>query len=498
MRQNESISVTRYVFYGLNSIFGLSFIISLGPLYRGAGDWMFLLFALGAGLVFAVGMFYAMLAKNVPNAKGGIYAFIKAAFGYRAAFFFNWCQYIVSPTILIGETLSVVLAFSGLSWYNSWYWLIIIISAVFFIGFSLLLIFGLHSTKIVVIILTVLAFGSMAFYFCTTLARIPNGFFQNMFTGSTNGKVHVNFAGLVGGFFTFFFALGGIEYLASSAGDLKDGHNNVVKGISITMLVVLVGYLILTLITKGALDPNGLANASTNLNGNPINSTFFLVFGTTGGIVLIYIFSIIKVMTETNARLNIGWMAARVIEPMAEDGFLPVSWAHRNRHHQLSKAILWHSVISGVILAAILIPLVIYKGDSQMLAAPFQIYSVLAFVQFIGVLSAAMLLMHRGKIKAPFAYLFSAPLIVVALVAALGMYLYSTISQGMAGDTTQYIALGSSFGAMFLALPIYYLGKAFGIHKKGWKSHHVLEVEHEEAEENEMASKKLPYDSTHY
>ena len=498
MKKSENISVTRYVFYGLNIIFGLTFIVSLGPLYRGAGEWMFLLFALGAGLVFAVGMFYAMLAKSVPNAKGGVYTFVKAAFGYRAAFFFNWCQYIVSPTILVGETLSVVLAFSGLSWYQDWYWLVIILSAVFFIGFSILLIFGLHSTRIVILVFTILAFGSMAFYFCTTLARIPDGFFQNMVKTSNNGQVHVTFSGLISGFFTFFFALGGIEYLASSAGDLKDGRANVVKGISITMAVSLAGYLVLTLITKGVLSPNGLANSSSNLGGNPINTTFIIVFGSTGGVVLIYIFAVIKVISETNARLNIGWMAARVIEPMAEDGFLPASWAHRNQHQQLSKAILWHSIMSGVILSAILVPLVLNKGDSQTLAAPFQIYSVLAFVQFIGVLSAAIVLMHRGKVKAHIGYFASAPIIVLGLVIALILFMYSTITAGIAGDTSQFIALGSSVGAMLLSVPIYFLGKVCGLHKKGWKTHHVIDVEHGAEKEHTLTLGELPYDSTHY
>ena len=296
------------------------------------------------------------------------------------------------------------------------------------------------------------------------------GFFHNIVATSTNGKVHVSFSGLVSGFFTFFFALGGIEYLASSAGDLKDGQNNVIKGISITMLIAVVGHLLLTTITKGALGPNRLSGSGTNLQQNPINEVFLIAFGSVGGIVMIYIYAIIRIVSEANSRLSVGWTAARVIEPLASDGFLPFSWARRNRHQQLSRGILSHSVMSGLILAGILIPLLIYRNNSQTLAAPFQIYTVVAFVQYLGVLSAASVLLQRGKVKAPYVYFFLAPVVIVALSVSLVLYLYSTIEQGMAGDVSQYIVLGSSIGVMALAIPIFLLGKISGIHKKGWNA----------------------------
>lgn len=475
--RTENISLLRYVFYGLNIIFGLTFLISIGQVYENSGDWMFLLFILGGVIVFMVGVIYAYLSRHMPNAKGGIYAYAKSAIGYRAAFFFNWCQYIVSPTLLAGETISVVLAFSNLPWYHEYKWLIFLVSVVIFIGISLLLVFGLHSTKIMIIFLTVAAYSSMAFFIGSTLARIGHGFFGNIFSSSS--RVNISLPGLISSFYTFFFALGGIEYLAAGSNELKNREKNASRGIFITMVVTLGGYFLLTLLTKAALGPSEIVTTGEGLNNNPINKVLLLVFGAVGGTAVIYIFAVIKVLSESNARLNIGWLSARVIEPMAEDGFLPTSWAKRNKHNQLQMGIIWHSIITFVLLAAILVPLYLYPGN-QAVTAAFQIYSLIAFIQYIGVAWCGWKLIERKKIPYNATISFIAPVLIVILVVCTALYLYSSITNGVNGDVSQWISLGASVGSLLLAIPVYYLGKWLGYHAKGWKSNKVIKIEHDQ------------------
>ena len=495
-KKTEGIGVFRYALYGINIIFGLTFLVSIGGVYRNSGDWMFLLFALGAVVIFAVGAIYAYLSRALPNAKGGIYSYTKSAFGYRYAFFYNWCQYIVSPTILIGETLSVVLSFSGLSWYHDWYWLVLILSIVLFIGLSVLLVFGLRSTKVAIIGLTIISFLSIAFFIFSSFSKFGTDFFPNLVASPT--KSSVSFQGIISSFFTFFFALGGIEYLATSSEELKDKKGGVIKAIVFVMLFSLCGYLLLTLIIKGVLGPNALRDSSYILGNNsgvapnPINAFWFVIFGSTGGVVIVYIFAVIKIMSESNARLNLGWLSARVIEPLAEDGFLPASWAHRNRHNQLQKAIFYHSLFTFILLGAIIAPLFLYPNESNVVSAPFQIYSIIAFVQYIGVAASFVALTYRNKIPKNTPLLACAWSLLAVLPGLLVLWVYATISQGLQGDPTQWIALGSSIGAILLVFPAYWAGSAAGLHKKGWKSKKVVEFDHISAQPKAF---ELPFDS---
>ena len=482
MKKSENISLTRYIFYGVNALFGVGFVSSLGTIYRNSSDYMFLIAIIGSLLCFGVGVVYAYMSKHLTNAKGGIYSYARTAFGYRTAFFLNWCQYITSPAVLAAETLSVILAFSTLPFYHQYFWLIILLSGLMFVVQSLLLTFGFRSTKIVVIVLTTVSLASVGFYLVSCTGYFTRGFFGNIAAHPSTNNIKPSFQGFITSFFTFFFALGGIEYLASSSDELKNKEGDIIKGLVIVMLILLGGYLAMAVLAKGVLGPNELAQSSANLGSNPLNLYWKVIYGATGGTVIIIIFAVIKIISEQNARLSIGWLAARVIEPMAEDGFMPPSWAKRNKRHQLANAVGWHSIVSGAFIVGLFIPIIIYRNGNQTIAAPFAINTVLEFVQYSGAVIALLCLMHRNKIAGKsYLYALFYPLLVI-LVSMLILYAYSAISLGIGtngqpGDPSQWISLGASLVAMLFALPIYFAGKWTGLHERGWKSTKKIIVE---------------------
>lgn len=498
-KKSENISLLRFIFYGINGLFGIGIIASLGRIYAQTGNYMYLLAVTGCAICFGVGVIYAYLSNSLDNAKGSIYSYMKKAFGYRAGFFFNWCQYIVSPTVLAAETMAVILAFQETSFYSKYFYLIVGLSGLLFIVQSALLVFGYKSTKIVVIVLTTVVMISIGFYVFSAFGFIgKGGFFQKISSNPSGSDVHYSLSGFITSFFAFFFALGGIEYLAASSDELKDKKGTIIKGLVIVMLILLVGYLLMAVIVKGGVGSHYLANSST-LEGNPFNDYWVLLFGSVGGTVVILVYASIKILGEMNARLAIGWLAARVIEPLADDGFMPQSWAKRNKHHQLSIAITWHSIISGVFIIALFIPLLMYGRGSGLntVLAPLQINTVLEFMQYTGTAVCGIVLIRRNMIRKNIGVYALCYIMSGLLPALLALWLYSTIVQGLGLETgskpdpTQWISLGASVAAIVISIPIYYLGKFAKWHDKGWKSHHHLLAVHtnEKAEFTHMYEK---------
>lgn len=453
-RKTENISLFRYIFYGINSVVGLTFLIGFGAIFRGSGNLLFLLFGISAIIAFIIGWFYGYLSKHLKNIKGGIYTYTKYSFGSRWAFFFNWCQYIYSPILLAGETMAVLLGFSTLSWYSEYRGWIILTSGLLFVILSFLLTFGFRSTRIIIAVLTCIAIFNMLFFTITCLTVIGKGFFNNFVSGIPKQHNAITLTTLITAFFAFFFSVGGIEYLAAGAHDVKDKEKTL-KGILIVVFISIIGHFLFSAVTKGALNNQQLAKSSTNSGQNPINLVYLTVFGTSIGTIIVYFNAISNLLIESNARLTNGWLSVRVVESMADDGFFPTKWGRRNKNAHLQIGVAWHSLITLFFISSILIPLYFFPKANHTINAPFQIYTFVAFIQYIGVAGAIFTLMRR-KIISKQRFLYHASyIIVVTLFSLLILYIYSALNNALNGDESQWISLGSSFGILSISQIIY-------------------------------------------
>ena len=465
----ESIGFWRFVMYGINTIFGLTFLVFLGSVYRSVGNWIFLLAVFGSVIAFSVGYVYAHLSKNL-HSKGALYSFTQKAFGFRTAFFFNWCQYIQAPAVAAGGILSMVLAFSNLSWYHTYLWLIVILASVLFIGLSVLLIFGVHSTKWLLVCLTFIALGTYVFYYASAFAS-PN-FFHNLF--DTKSKINFSFPQLITAFFTFFFALGGIESLAASSEELNDKKGTVIKGLVSVMIFSIVGYFLALIVILGVLGAPTLASSSSSFGNNPLNLMWQNLYGTAATIIII-IFAVVRILSESAANLSNGWLTARIVEPFAIDGFLPLWIAKRNKFYQLNRAIIIHVLVTTLYVAGMFVALLSFPDESGTIAAPFSIYSILAFIQYIGALAALLALMHRGILKMNWFMLIYYYIIFAIVTFLTGAYFYATADIAIANhDDSQWITFGAATFSILLGGFVYWLGSILKWHDKGWKTNHKL------------------------
>ena len=87
-------------------------------------------------------------------------------------------------------------------------------------------------------------------------------------------------------------------------------------------------------------------------------------------------------------------------------------------------------------LLGLVVPLLFYPNASQTLSAPFQIYSMIVFIQYAGVTASLLVLMHRKKI--PY-YKFMFPvyytLLAVFIVLEV-LYIYSALTLAIGNKVT--------------------------------------------------------------
>ncbi|WP_077442193.1 amino acid permease [Rhodanobacter sp. C01] len=278
-----------------------------------------LLVWVSAGVLTLIGaLCYAELGARRPQA-GGIYVYLREAFGSLAGFLFGWTMLLV---IYSGSSAAVATIFAS---YASAVFdlpatmtLPLAVGALIFVaGINL---FGLRLGANVQNLFTLLKLLAVA-------ALVVCGLFLAGAHGADVLAVDASrtHAGFMGAALPVLFAYSGFTYLNNLAGEVREPQRTLPRALLLGMLLVIIAYTLVNVAYLAVLGHDGLAASST-----PAADVMNRVFGPLGG-RLIAIGIAISTLGFCNITLVSG---ARVLQVMGEDGLFFRSVARLHPRHR--------------------------------------------------------------------------------------------------------------------------------------------------------------------
>lgn len=499
----------QFVFWGFNFIVGLAYLIGLNQSFVPTGNLMILTIISGSAIAYFTGLGFAKLSVYY-HSNGGAFLYCKHAFSRRIAWFVGFFQYIQAPFVAVAGLFGILWAFQGLHLPNhtaesttdilSKNWWLFVIDFLVFLFIQIVLYFGFTSTKIVLYLLLSVTILTILFSIVISL-RYSSNFIENVFH---NGyKPPSNYVGglkQLKGFIisitTFFFAYGGFEGVAIVADDVENPKKNFGKAmitiiISVGLFYILWYYLYLG--AFGVWKPNvksnqdfvGLGQYDTS-TGTPMDYNPFIqifrrlgvkpvIFSTFGASIvwLLWVFS--QVSNKGSGRLMTGWVNAKIIGTIAEDGLLPRKFAVKNKYDQFANALILDGIITFVLITSFYM---VYHFTNYSLADTLDLYTISAFIQYIGVVAAVLVLNKKQKIsnvKKYEVWIFILTIFVLLIIIffyfffGFQSFIQAIISKS-SKDIIQNIGICVTTGTfMFMLIvceAIYIIGK-----KLGWSDH---------------------------
>ncbi|WP_434414887.1 APC family permease [symbiont of Argiope bruennichi] len=376
----KKFSNIQFFLFGVNFLVGYAFIMAISNAYKDIGNYFIVLILFCAFLAFTVGVVFGKLSQKIEG-YGGSYLYVRKAFGNYLGFLTGWLQYIQAPLAATAAVAGIVWTFQNVSIFGSNNFFeehqtyIIIGSFLAFFAIIIILNFGIKLSYIFMNLLWFFKWLIIFFVMILALFNLKN--FSSNFINSE--KINPSFKDIVNVVITFFFAYGGIEGITAISEDASSKK----KINFILMMIVIFStlfYIIYYLLIVGA---NG-KNLNTSNTTNSINITISSVLGSGVFATVLYFFSIVsQVATKLNAKLQNGWVNAKLIAPLALDGFLPVVFAKKNKHDQFSNAIYLDSIITIIVLIFYWVAIFLNSHYKKELDATFSIYTLVVFFQYI-------------------------------------------------------------------------------------------------------------------
>ncbi|AND71261.1 amino acid permease [Dyella thiooxydans] len=275
----------------------------------------------GAGLLTLVGaLCYAELGARRPNA-GGIYVYLREAFGPLAGFLFGWTMLLV---IYSGSTAAVATIFA--SYASALFDLppraatpLAVAALAFVAGINL---FGIRLGATIQNTFSVLKLAAVAVLVGCGLYLAGVGQGAHAVLGVDEARRGVGFMGAA---LPVLFAYSGFTYLNNLAGEVDQPQRTLPRALFLGMLGVIVAYALVNVAYLAALGHEGLAASHA-----PAADVMQRVFGTVGAKAIS-----LGVAISTLGFCNITVVAgARVLQVMGEDGLFFRSVARLHPVHR--------------------------------------------------------------------------------------------------------------------------------------------------------------------
>ncbi|MCP1373604.1 APC family permease [Dyella lutea] len=275
----------------------------------------------GAGLLTLVGaLCYAELGARRPNA-GGIYVYLREAFGPLAGFLFGWTMLLV---IYSGSTAAVATIFA--SYASALFDLpprastpMAVAALAFVAGINL---FGIRLGATIQNTFSVLKLAAVAVLVGCGLYLAGVGQGAHAVLGVDEARRGVGFMGAA---LPVLFAYSGFTYLNNLAGEVDQPQRTLPRALFLGMLGVIVAYALVNVAYLAALGHEGLA-----ISHAPAADVMQRVFGTVGAKAIS-----LGVAISTLGFCNITVVAgARVLQVMGEDGLFFRSVARLHPVHR--------------------------------------------------------------------------------------------------------------------------------------------------------------------
>jgi APA family basic amino acid/polyamine antiporter len=266
------------------------------------------LWVLGGALTLAGVLCYAELGARRPQA-GGIYLYLREAFGMLPAFLFGWTMALINYP---GSVAAVAITFAdylckaaGLS--TAWVTPVGVAAIVFIVGVNFT---GIRAGAMLQNVFAVLKLAAVALLVAVGLV-LAHGHLGGVLATDTSRTV--SSGAFVGALLPVLFTYGGFHYLNDLAGEVRDPQRTLPRALLLGMLGVVAAYVLANVAYLTGMGHAGLA-ASTA----PAADLMHRLFGTAGE----------KVMAIGIACSTFGYCSiaiaggARVLQTMGADGAL--------------------------------------------------------------------------------------------------------------------------------------------------------------------------------
>lgn len=267
---------------------------------------LLVLWAIGGLLTLAGVLCYAELGARRPQA-GGIYIYLREAFGSLPAFLFGWTMALINYP---GSVAAVATTFadyfcSATGLQVLWVKPVAVGAIAFIVGVNL---FGIRAGALVQNIFTVLKLAAIVLVLVVGLA-LAHGHLGNVLAVDTGHPV----AGgaFVGALLPVLFTYGGFHYLNDMAGEVRDPQRTLPRALALGMIGVVLCYVLVNVAYLVGLGHAGLAASKA-----PAADLMSQVFGPHGATVMA-----IGIACSTFGYCNIAIAGgARVLQTMGADG----------------------------------------------------------------------------------------------------------------------------------------------------------------------------------
>ncbi|GAB2587835.1 amino acid permease [Dyella jejuensis] len=272
------------------------------------------LWAVGGLLTLAGVLCYAELGARRPQA-GGIYIYLREAFGPLPAFLFGWTMALINYP---GSVAAVAITFADYacraSGLPAWWVKPVAVGAIaFIVGVNL---FGVRAGAWMQNLFTLLKLAAIALLLVVGLA-LAHGHLGGMLQVDTTRVV--SGGAWIGALLPVLFTYGGFHYLNDMAGEVRDPQRTLPRALTLGLVGVVVCYLLVNIAYLVGLGHAGLAQSKA-----PAADLMSHIFGPRGATIMA-----VGIACSTFGYCSIAIAGgARVLQTMGADGMFFRSVGH--------------------------------------------------------------------------------------------------------------------------------------------------------------------------
>lgn len=405
VKESDKFSLSGATLYGINAVIGSGIFLLPRTIYQDLGPASLVAMAITAILVLLLAICFAEVAGYFDK-NGGAYQYTKEAFGDYFAFVvgvLGWFVMILAwAAMAVGFSSLLVTAIPALEGWNK------IISSLLIVGFSVMNLFGIKTSKIFTVTVTIaklipiIAFASLSIFF------LKGGFDNGSFTPFIQLNPELSLSGAMASTaLTVFYAFIGFETLPNVAGEMQNPKQNVPKAIISANSIVAVIYI---LIIAGTVAMLGRGILESNA---PVHDAFRMMVGPIG----FWTISIGAVVSVFGLNMGESIMVPRFGAAIAQDGLLPKKLGELNKNG---------APVIAIIFTGILTILLIMSGSFESLA---ELSVVFRFFQYIPTAIAVLILRKKvtkggsGLEKPSFKVPGGAVIPIIAVIVSIWMVL---------------------------------------------------------------------------
>ncbi|MCB5952388.1 APC family permease [Enterococcus sp. BWT-B8] len=396
--EKSKFSLNGATLYGINAVIGSGIFLLPRTIYRDLGPASLIAMLLDAVLVLMLAVCFAEVAGYF-NKNGGAFQYSKTAFGDLVGFnvgLLGWFVTIIAwSAMAAGFAKLLIVTFPSLEGKNT------IISILLVLFLSLINSFGIKTSKIFTITITIAKLIPIIAFSVISLFFIRHGFSEGNFTPflQLNPDMTLSQA-MASTSLTVFYAFIGFEALPVVAGEMRNAKKNVPIAIIGSISIVSILYFI---IISGTIAMLGTGILQSNA---PVQDAFVKMIGPAGK----WLISIGALVSIAGLNMGDSVMIPRYGASISDEGLLPKMIARKNGRGAPIVAI----IVSGVLTVILLL-----SGSFEQLA---ELSVVFRFIQYIPTALSVIWLRKKGMDHVPAFRLPFGPVIpILSIIVSIWM-----------------------------------------------------------------------------